>query len=289
MGRHLLIQLSDIHLVPSSDHRVRGDPLASLDGAIDLIVSSPCRPEAILLTGDLADTGSPLAYQLLRARIDHLTTVANASAVYIPGNHDDRTAFRDNLPVRHPTSTSDGGAQHATPPAGASPADPIDQVHFFGGLRVISMDTTVPGSDAGALSADQLDWLRDQLATPAADATVLALHHPPIDSPIEQMTALALAEPARLQAAIEATDVCLVIAGHNHHASAGMLGSVPVWISPALSYRSDPLVSTRYTPRAGSAFTRIDVIDNRALVTVVPVPVLPPGSDERSRAVLPGG
>jgi hypothetical protein len=51
-----------------------------------------------------------------------------------------------------------------------------------------------------------------------------------------------------------------------------MLGRVPVWISPALSYRSDPLIEEKYVALTGSAFTRIDVIDRRPLVSVVPVP-----------------
>jgi hypothetical protein len=53
-----------------------------------------------------------------------------------------------------------------------------------------------------------------------------------------------------------------------------MLRKVPVWVGPALSYRSDPLVEDRYVGLLGSAFSRIDVIDGRPLVTFVPVPAL---------------
>lgn len=258
MERHLLLQFSDLHLVPGARVRQFSDPLANLDRAIELITASAIRPEGILLTGDLADTGDPHAYRLLRERIDRLTTATGASAVFLPGNHDERSGFREHLV---PAS-----------PRGGVPGVPIDQVHFFGGLRVISMDTTIPGDDAGALSDAQLDWLRDELTTPAPDRTVLALHHPPISSPIEPMARLALADPERLQAVVDGSDVCLVVAGHNHHASAGMLGGVPVWVSPALSYGSDGLVGAAYVAVTGSAFTRIDVIDGRPLVTVVPVP-----------------
>jgi hypothetical protein len=87
------------------------------------------------------------------------------------------------------------------------------------------------------------------------------------------MAALALAEPERLASAIEGSDVCLVIAGHNHHASSGILAGVPVWAAPSLCYRSHPLVEDAYVPLPGSAFTRIDVVDGRPLVTVVPVPL----------------
>jgi Icc protein len=273
VGRHLLLQLSDLHLVPGAHLRRLVDPLANLDRAIDLITSSACRPEGILFTGDLADTGDPVAYRLLRQRIDGLTAAIGAAAVFLPGNHDDRTAFR-----RHLLATSidgglpDEGPRDGTPRDDASPGDPIDQIHFFGDLRVISMDTTIPGDDAGALSSAQLNWLREELATPAPCGTVLALHHPPISSPIDSMTRLALRAPERLRAAIEGTDVCLVVAGHNHHASTAVLAGVPVWVSPALSYRSDTLMSAEYVPLVGSAFTRIDVVDGRPLVTVVPVP-----------------
>jgi 3',5'-cyclic AMP phosphodiesterase CpdA len=150
---------------------------------------------------------------------------------------------------------------------------PIDQVLWFGELRVVALDTVIPGADGGALSEEQLDWLRQELATPAGDGTVLALHHPPIPSPIRPMAALALAQPDRLASAIEATDVCLVVSGHNHHASAGALGRIPVWVSPALAYRSDALVEGAYVGLPGSAFTRIDIVDRRPVVTVIPVPL----------------
>jgi Icc protein len=136
------------------------------------------------------------------------------------------------------------------------------------------MDSTVPGDDGGALSHAQLEWLSDELATPAPDGTLLALHHPPIGSPIEPMARLALADPESLQAVVHRRDVRLVVSGHYHHASSGMLGEVPVWISPALSYRSDTLSEAKFVGVSGSAFTRIDLIDGRPLVTVVPVPLV---------------
>jgi 3',5'-cyclic-AMP phosphodiesterase len=258
--RHLLLQFSDIHLVPDAHLRQLFDPLANLDRAIALITASRVRPEGILLTGDLADTGDPVAYRILSERVDMLTTAVGGAAVFIPGNHDDRKAFREHL--------------FPSMPGDESPDDPIDQVHFFGGLRVVSMDTTIPKNDAGSLSQAQLDWLRDELATPAPDGTVLAIHHPPVGSPIEPMARIALAEPERLEAVVQGSDVCLVVSGHDHHASSGMLGGIPVWVSPALSYRSDAMIESKYVALSGSAFTRIDVIDGRPLVTVVPVPVI---------------
>ena len=234
------------------------------------MVGSPSRPDGIVLTGDLADTGDPVAYGLLAERIDALTAATGAPVVCVPGNHDDRSAFGRQLL---------GWADDAT-------VVPIDQISWFGGLRVVSLDTVVPGSDAGRLSDAQLQWLGDQLATPAPDGTIVAVHHPPIGSPIRSMSEIGLEHPERLAAILDGTDVCLVLAGHNHHGSAGMLGQVPVWVGPALSYRSDPLVEDRYVGTLGSAFSRIDVVDGRALVTFVPVP---PSTGERPAGEKPAG
>jgi len=258
VNRHLLFQLSDLHLVAAGLLRPGVDPLENLDRAIDLIVSSPSRPEAILLTGDLADAADPLAYRLLRERAERLSAATSAAVVFIPGNHDDRATFQRELLGGHPRD-------------GVAP--PIDQGHWFGELRVISLDSVIPGVDGGELGDGQLEFLRSELAHRAPDGTVLALHHPPITSPIRSMAGMALAHPERLASVIEGSDVCLVVAGHNHHASAGMLGSTPVCVAPALSYRSDPLVEDAYVALSGSAFTRIDVIDRQPLATLVPVPL----------------
>ena len=59
-----------------------------------------------------------------------------------------------------------------------------DRVHDVAGLRIVSLDTSVPGYHHGELTDDQLAWLADVLATPAPHGTLLALHHPPIPIPM---------------------------------------------------------------------------------------------------------
>ncbi len=254
----MFLQLSDLHILDQGTLPVGADPLANLDRAIDIIEASPSRPDGFLLTGDLADSGTPVAYGLLRDRIERLSGLSGAPVVVVPGNHDNRAAFQLGLLGSYGSGRAD---------------TPIDQVHWFGGLRVISLDTVVPACDGGTLRDSQLRRLQDELSTPARDGTILAMHHPPVSSPIRSMAAMALDNPDRLAAAIEGTDVCLIVAGHNHHASAGLLGRIPVWVGPALSYSSDALVEDSYTGRRGSAFSRIDVADRQPLVTVVPVPL----------------
>ena len=62
--------------------------------------------------------------------------------------------------------------------------EPQDRVVEVDGLRVVALDTSVPGYHHGELEPGQLAWLADVLATPAPHGTLLAMHHPPIPVPM---------------------------------------------------------------------------------------------------------
>jgi 3',5'-cyclic-AMP phosphodiesterase len=173
----------------------------------------------------------------------------------VPGNHDERAPFREHLLDGEPTG------------------DSIDQVRWAGGLRVIALDSTVPGRPHGELEDAQLQWLAAELATPAPQGTIVALHHPPIGGPAEFGGIITLHDHQRLAEVVRGTDVLMIVAGHTHHASAGALGGVPVWVATATAYQLDALAAGAEVMRglAGSAFTRIDVKDGAAVATHIPV------------------
>lgn len=59
-----------------------------------------------------------------------------------------------------------------------------DRVHEVDGLRIVALDTSVPGYHHGALRPEQLAWLADVPATPVEHGTLVALHHPPLPLPM---------------------------------------------------------------------------------------------------------
>ncbi|WP_246271743.1 hypothetical protein [Amycolatopsis acididurans] len=61
---------------------------------------------------------------------------------------------------------------------------------MIGGLRIIALDSSVPGHGHGELSGGQLDWLARELATPAPDGTILAPHHPPLQDVLVPTTSM---------------------------------------------------------------------------------------------------
>lgn len=248
----VIVQLSDLH-VPGTGY-VHGsvDSLQNVVEILQLLEESGL-PNLLLLTGDLANDGEIEAYERLRAVFDDFTTRRGVPVMYIPGNHDKRSAFRSRL--------LDLDASDAT----------SDQVFWSGGLRVIGLDSTALGGHYGELEPAQLEWLAAQLEQSAPLGTVIALHHPPIAGPIEVMNLLALRAPEQLAAAIKDSDVKMLLAGHNHHAMAGVLGGVPVWVSTATVYQMDVPASDTGSLRGipGSGFTRIDVTEEGMFATHV--------------------
>lgn len=257
--RHTFLQVSDIHIVPEGLLHDTVDTGAILATALDAVDASGYRPEALVLSGDLANWGETESYRRLRAIVEPVAQRWGAPILYLPGNHDRagndfNEAFRAELLGQEPSD------------------EPTDQVLELDGLRIIALDTTEAGRHDGVLRDSQLHWLTEQLDEPAPHGTVLALHHPPIPSPSPLVAQLSLERPERLAAAIAGTDVRLVLCGHAHHASAGVLGGVPVWIAPATAYDTDVLATAEvHRGVTGSAVTRVDVFDTTAVATLVPL------------------
>ena len=132
----------------------------------------------MIFTGDLADQGEPEAYAKLRAIVDPACKALGAKVIWAMGNHDNRANFRTGL--------LDQTGNDA----------PVDHSYFINGLRVITLDTSVPGYHHGELSDAQLDWLAAELDTPAPDGTILALHHPPVPSVLDLAVLVELRDQA---------------------------------------------------------------------------------------------
>jgi len=259
--RHLLLHLSDPHFV-GDGRRLYGD-VDSRSRLLELLqenLASESRPDAVIITGDLADAGEVDAYRELRKAL-HPFEERGARLIWLVGNHDDRSNFRRAM-VWDPED-----AGHA------DNADPLYGVHHIGGLRVIALDTSVPGFHHGELDAGQLDWLGDQLEHPAPEGTILAMHHPPIRliQPIAHLTELR--DMAALAEVIRGSDVRLILAGHLHTSTSGMFAGIPVSVASATSYTQDTNVSAGGSRgRDGAqAVTLVHVYEESIVTTVSPI------------------
>ncbi|WP_433561235.1 metallophosphoesterase [Nocardia sp. CA-151230] len=253
----ILVQLTDTHLRPNGE-RVLGavDTHAVLLHVLDILRTGGRRIDALILSGDLADTGAPEAYRRLRAAVEPVAAELGAQVLYVMGNHDERTAFGIEL--------------FGYDPGSAAAAAPHDQVLDVAGLRLIGLDSTTPGQHHGRLEDSQLDWLAAQLREPARLGSLLVLHHPPLPSAVPAAEFLKLRNADRLAEVLTGTDVRMILCGHNHMTAASALAGIPVWVGPALAYRIDAMSPAgRQYGIAGSGFTRIDILDTAIIASAV--------------------
>ncbi|SFP70371.1 3',5'-cyclic AMP phosphodiesterase CpdA [Amycolatopsis rubida] len=261
---HTIVQISDTHIVPEGALlHDKVDTTANLTAAL-AGAEALGNVKVVVLTGDLADTADQAAYRRLRAIVDEFTTRSGIPVLYMMGNHDERAAFRTGLLGEEPS------------------IEPYDHSSEHDGLRVIVMDSTVPGHHYGECTPEQLDWLRTELATPAPAGTVLALHHPPMPMAVPLMEELGFRGIDELAGVIRGTDVRIVLSGHAHHAAATVLAGIPVWISGATAYTQDGFAGPEMLRGVvGAACTRVDVYPG--LATATSVPVTPPGTVYEAR------
>ena len=255
-ARRVIVHLSDTHLL--AGNRLLGgryDTAANLAATLAAVERTGVRPDAIVFTGDLTDLGEPEAYAVLRAEVEPFAARLGAPIVWVAGNHDERPALREGLFDAAPTH------------------EPVTAVHDLGGLRLIALDSTVPGWHHGDLDDAQLAWLRETLAEPAPLGTILALHHPPLPSHIPFFDILELRHQDALATAIADTDVRAILAGHLHYATAGTFAGVPVSVASATCYTMNlqrPPAEVNGMD-AGQSFHLVHVYDDTITHAVVPV------------------
>lgn len=166
VGAGIIVQLSDLHLREDD-----GGPARRLEHAVSRVAALEPAPDAVLLSGDLADVPSSAAYE----QVHELLAPLGVPVYAIPGNHDDRDLLRARFS-----------------PGTGYPGEPVCFAVDCGALRLVGLDSTVPGLEGGALGAERLDWLDRTLADEPLRATLLALHHPPVLTGIRSMDAIAL-------------------------------------------------------------------------------------------------
>lgn len=182
-------QISDSHL-KRDPGTGEGSPDAMLRRAVELVGAA--QPDVLLLTGDIADDGSPEAYERVAQAVAPLGVPVLATA----GNHDD--------------------------PAGVARVLGATDELMIGGWRVLLVDTSIPKTEWGRVD---LAKLLQRLGSADGPPTLLALHHPPITTSthpwmrLENGTELVNALTAR-------GDVRVVVSGHLHEAFNAVLGGV---------------------------------------------------------------
>ncbi|SDN36642.1 3',5'-cyclic AMP phosphodiesterase CpdA [Pseudomonas poae] len=217
----LVAQISDLHL-KAGQRLTYGvvDTLGALRRAVDHLNASHPRPDIVVISGDLVDFGRADEYAVLHPELARL----HMPCYLVPGNHDARGPLLDAF------------ADHAYLPRSAQA--PLDWVVDDHPLRLIGLDSTIPGSHGGQLLDSQLQWLDAQLALRPHAPTLLILHHPPFISGIGHMDREPFINATALEQLIARhPQVERLLCGHLHRPMQRRFGGSLSCVCPGTSHQ----------------------------------------------------
>ncbi len=226
----LLAHISDTHVSTRPDG---GDAIQRCYEAVARLEALNPPPDAVVITGDLADNGTPEEYRIVGELLSRLPVPVHL----LSGNHDDTANLVLSLGEHGfvgPSASTNGGCYYR--------ADYPD-------LVLLCLDTSVPGEPYGCLGPEQLSWLDAELGRVDERCAFVALHHPPIRTGIGVMDGIMLRDADALAEVLNAhRPVLRVLAGHVHRAITGSFAGSTVTIAPS-TYRQvqldlDPDAST---------------------------------------------
>ncbi|GGF38774.1 phosphodiesterase [Subtercola lobariae] len=257
---HVIAHISDTHFL-ADEALLYGavDTDATLKQILGQLEGSGIHFDALVFTGDIADLGEQNAYARIRSIVEPVAARLGAELVWVMGNHDQRARLRTDLLDE------------------AASDDPVDRVFDLNGLRLIALDTSVPGYHHGELTSAQLTWLRAELAEPAPNGTLVALHHPPIPTTLPLMPILELQRQHLLADVIRGTDVRAILGGHLHYSTTSLFAGVPISVAAATCYTMN-LAAERGVlsgVSGGQSINLVHVYDDQVVHSVVPVGSFP--------------
>lgn len=245
-----LLQFTDLHWYAAAATDYRGCNTRRSFGRV-LDAARPRLPvDALLMTGDLVDDGSPAGYAALADLLEPI----GAPALCIPGNHDAPTAL-----------AALSGRAHMR----------VGGQHRLGAWLICLLNSFIADDARGRLSAAQLASLDKALAREAHGKegrhALVALHHQPMPVGSRWLDGVGLQEPEALWAVLERhANVRAVVFGHVHQEFDAMRGPIRVLGTPStcaqfLAHSDDFALD----PALGPGYRWFELRDDGALATGV--------------------
>jgi Icc protein len=231
----VLCQISDPHVVTRGQLAYgRIDTASMLERCVSKVLALPRVPDVTVVTGDLTDHATPEEYGMLR---DLLAPLAANMPIYLAvGNHDDRDVLRAAFPEHRHLAGEGGFVQYV-----------VDDFP----VRLVVLDTLIPGAPGGRLCAARLRWL-DRTLAESQTPTIVAQHHPPLVTGLTIMDQMALEDPAAEADVISRyPHVERVICGHYHRNIQARFGGTIASVCPSAAHQ----LMLNLVPNADIRFT----------------------------------
>jgi 3',5'-cyclic AMP phosphodiesterase CpdA len=217
----LICQLTDLHVCPPgmAANRV-SETNMMVERALRVVAELRPAPDVVLITGDVTECGRESEYALIA---DMLRRILKMPVYAIPGNHDRRDIFRTGLGHLPGVTADPRFVQYAVD----------DQP-----IRLVMLDSVVPGAGHGLLCEDRLSFLDRTLAAQPEKPTIVALHHPPFACGIRHMDNINLRNADAFAAVIgRHRQVERILCGHHHRPVTARVAHAIATIAPSVSHQ----------------------------------------------------
>lgn len=214
----LIAQVSDSH-VEATGAIAHGayDSRTAFIKALDQVAAVQPRPAFLLHTGDVTHHGNMDVHRDVRAQLE----ATGIPYAVIPGNHDEneilRAAFAD---------------EPWMPQSGF--------LHFvieLAPVRIICLDSTIPGKVEGTLCNERMAWLAARLAEAPTAPTMIAMHHPAFRIGRPTSDARPFGNPQGFAELVARyPNVSLISAGHVHCTLQARIGNAVALAVPSTVY-----------------------------------------------------
>lgn len=230
----LICQLTDLHVRPAGKPANRvSETNMFTERAFRAVARLNPSPDVVVITGDLTDCGLDEEYANLNRLLRRFLPMP---VFVIPGNHDRRGNFREGL--KH------------LPGVAADPHYVQYTVDDYP-VRLVMLDTLVPGAGHGELGPEQLEFLDQALAAAPDKPTIVGMHHPPFACGIAHMDRINLRNIPDFAAIIARHhQVERIICGHHHRPIVARLAHAIASIAPSVAHQ----VEMTLNPHNSGAF-----------------------------------
>ena len=240
-----LTHITDPHLYGGESELLRGiATLPSLEATLASAQRHDWPPDAVLATGDLVQDDSA-GY----AHFRRLLGALGVPVLCVPGNHDDPEAMRRALDC---APFVVGGA--------------VD----LGLWRIVLLDSTIPGSAAGRLSAGSLSALESALAGAPQRHALVCLHHHPVPMASRWLDRVGLQNAGEFLDIVDRhSNVRGIVWGHVHQSYDALRNGVRLLATPATCAQFLPHSEQFAIDRKPPAYRTLELRADGSIMTEV--------------------
>lgn len=216
----MIAQITDLHVRPGGKVAYeRVDTNAMLETAVATIESLSRKPDLVIASGDLTDCGLAAEYERLRDILEPLSM-----PVYlVPGNHDRRAELFAEFGSDGYFKNDDGFLHYTV------------EGHE---VRLIGLDTVVPGHGHGEMCQARLAWLEGRLGEQPEQSTVIFMHHPPFSTGLADMDRINCRNGQAMAAVLRRFDnIERVVCGHHHRPITARWGGTIGSVAPSTAHQ----------------------------------------------------